>query len=185
MQLTEGLVILESPRGLHLRALWHRQAVITRSSRSGTRNAGPVRHRSVGRMIGRATRQSERVMTGEDLRGTLKLGVTTATDDPDSPEHPFRTHVCPGLSRTGSEPVCGRIMQAPPGMCPQGAWPADQRSVEGTATGAATGASPVRVDSIQLVQFDWPWFGFAWMRARDVHPLDRTRPGSCTRVGAT
>src|SRR5690349_18983972 len=55
-------------------------------------------------LLGRATKQCERLMDqAKSYEATIKLGATTATDDPESPEEAFGTATASPVSREAIE----------------------------------------------------------------------------------
>src|ERR671916_182430 len=68
-------------------------------------------------LVGRATKACERLMDApKQYEATVKLGATTATDDPESDETPTpgAAPVSQELLRAAIAPLVGEIVQRPP-----------------------------------------------------------------------
>jgi tRNA pseudouridine55 synthase len=113
-------------------------------------------------LLGRATRQCERIMEWrKTYRAAARLGATTATDDSDSPEHPHavRDVQLPELVDL-LQTFVGTIEQRPSQFSAvkiNGRRACDLAR-EGKAV--ALPPRPVRIDSIRLLEYHWPALGF-------------------------
>src|SRR5580765_4220436 len=114
-----GIIVLDKPAGMSsARAVAKVKHLLPRGTKVG--HAGTLDPFATGvliLLIGKATRQCERIMSQrKTYEATIKLGATTATDDPDSPEQP---HEASGpVSRETVESALskfvGAIQQTPP-----------------------------------------------------------------------
>src|SRR4051794_38134099 len=115
-------------------------------------------------LIGRATKACERLMDApKQYETTVRLGATTATDDPESPPEPWRR-----TSGTAVEPVTleqvrsllpefvGEILQRPPAFSAMKV--AGRRAYDLARNGreVALEPRPVRVYGIDLLDYAWP-----------------------------
>jgi tRNA pseudouridine55 synthase len=110
-------------------------------------------------LIGNATRSCEMLMGQPKwYEATVKLGATTATDDPESPETP--TGDAPRPSREQVEIVAaalvGTILQRPPAFSALKI--AGRRAYQLARRGEHVELQPrsVRVDAIEIVSWEWP-----------------------------
>jgi tRNA pseudouridine55 synthase len=109
-------------------------------------------------MIGTSTRLCEQIMAWpKTYEATIKLGATTPTDDPDSTE--VVRHVQPIARETvmkSLQKFVGALEQRPPvfSAVKIGGKRASDRARAGRAIALASRA--VRIDSIDLLGYDWP-----------------------------
>src|SRR2546425_8211034 len=94
-----GMINLDKPAGMSsARAVDQVKRLLPRGTKIG--HAGTLDPFATGvllLLIGKATKQCERLMDqSKQYEATMKLGATTATDDPESPEHPFSPAHEPG-----------------------------------------------------------------------------------------
>ena len=88
-----GVINLDKPPGMSsARAVDRVKRLLPRGAKIG--HAGTLDPFATGvllLLVGKATRQCERLMDQpKQYEATIKLGATTATDDPESPEEPYR-----------------------------------------------------------------------------------------------
>src|SRR5688500_8813457 len=114
-----GLLVLDKPAGISsARALNSIKASLPRGTRVG--HAGTLDPFATGVLVvlvGRATKLCERIMgLPKRYEATLRLGATTETLDPESPEQPVAVAVppTPGEVRRVLAGFQGEIQQAPP-----------------------------------------------------------------------
>src|SRR5438045_8766830 len=90
----DGIIVLDKPAGMSsARAVARVKHMLPRGTKVG--HAGTLDPFATGvliLLIGKATRQCERIMSQrKTYEATIKLGATPATDDLDSPEQPLGT----------------------------------------------------------------------------------------------
>ena len=110
-------------------------------------------------LVGKATRLCERLMDQpKQYEATVKLGATTATDDPESEERPAAD--ARQVDRSNVEELLprfvGQILQKPPAFSAlkvQG-----RRAYDVARRGAevALDPRPVQVYGIELLRYEWP-----------------------------
>src|ERR1041384_1630336 len=108
----DGIIILDKPPGItSARAVDRVKRLLPRGVRIG--HAGPLDPFATGfllLLIGRATRSCEHLMgQPKTYEATIKLGATTTTGDPESPEIPWPTPPAQPPSRDQIEPILGRF----------------------------------------------------------------------------
>jgi tRNA pseudouridine55 synthase len=170
-----GIITLNKPAGISsARAVARVKRLLPRGTKIG--HAGTLDPFATGvllLLVGKATKQCERLM-GEAKRyeATIKLGATTATLDPESPEEPF------AKSGTGDPPVLfdvnshgrvaratieqllrgfiGEIPQRPPAFSAMKV--GGQRAYKLARGGHDVQLEPrtVRVYAIELLDYGWP-----------------------------
>ena len=171
-----GIINLDKPAGISsARAVARVKRLLPRGTKIG--HAGTLDPFATGvllLLVGKATKQCERLM-GEAKRydATIKLGATTATLDPESPEEPFPSsrgvgvppeHPYLELGRDAQATrveetlrgFVGEIQQRPPAFS---AMKVDgQRAYKLARAGRAVELQPrvVRVYGIELLAFEWP-----------------------------
>ena len=158
-----GVLVLDKPAGPSSAAVLNR---LKRSLPRGTKlgHAGTLDPFATGvllAMVGRAaTRLCERLMDQpKQYLATVKFGGTTATDDPESPEHPWPT---PIVVPTPEQVVAvlprfvGRVMQRPPAFSAMKV--AGRRAYDLARGGAdvVLPPRPVNVYGIELLDYQWP-----------------------------
>jgi tRNA pseudouridine55 synthase len=162
VQRVEGVVNLDKPVGLtSARAVDAVKRLLPRGTKIG--HAGTLDPFATGvllLLIGRATKACERLMDApKQSETTVKLGATTQTDDPESPEVLPPTPASPPSFEAVSAAVqkfVGDIQQRPPAYS---AMKVDgRRAYDLARRGAAVVLEPrhVRVYGIQVVGYDWP-----------------------------
>jgi tRNA pseudouridine55 synthase len=164
MEALDGVINLDKPAGISsARAVDQVKRLLPRKTKIG--HAGTLDPFATGvllLLIGKATRQCERLMDQpKRYEATVKLGSTTATDDPESPEVPWPRPVRP----TGPSPgeieallprFVGSIQQRPPAFSALKV--AGQRAYDLAREGQAVHLEPrtVRVYAIELLDYAWP-----------------------------
>ena len=110
-------------------------------------------------LVGKATRSCERLMDApKQYEATVKLGATTETDDPDSPEVPTpgATPVTPARAQAAAQRFVGEILQRPPAYSAMKV--GGRRSYDLARQGNLVRHEPrpVRVYGIEVLSYDWP-----------------------------
>ena len=157
----DGLLNLDKPPGLSsARAVDRVKRLLPRGSKIG--HAGTLDPFATGvllLLIGRATKTCEHWMAQpKQYETTLKLGATTVTDDPESPERPTPDLV--PVTRAQVEAVLpqfiGAIQQRPPAYSAMKV--AGRRAYDLARQGHEVRLEPRRVQvyGIELLDFDWP-----------------------------
>jgi tRNA pseudouridine55 synthase len=171
-----GIINLDKPAGLSsARAVARVKRLLPRGTKIG--HAGTLDPFATGvllLLVGKATKQCERLMgEAKQYDATIKLGATTATLDPESPEEPIET------SSTGFQPVhsgseeahglktratieatlqqfVGEIQQRPPAFSAMKI--GGQRAYKLARGGhdVQLEARTVRVYGIELLDYAWP-----------------------------
>lgn len=156
-----GVLPLDKPAGItSADALNRLKRLLPRGTKLG--HAGTLDRFATGVLlvlVGQATRECERFMNaGKEYVAEIRLGATTATLDPDSPEEPVAVTSPPGepFLRETLRRFVGTIEQTPPTFSAVkiGGQRASDRARRGENVTPA--ARPVRVDVIDLLDFDWP-----------------------------
>src|SRR5438874_2843092 len=116
----EGIINFDKPAGLtSARAVDAAKRLLPRGTKIG--HAGTLDPFATGvllLLVGRATRSCERLMDApKQYEATVRLGATTATDDPESPEtlapEPVR-QPSPAAVSAAVQKFVGDILQRPP-----------------------------------------------------------------------
>jgi tRNA pseudouridine55 synthase len=157
----DGILNLDKPAGISsARAVDAVKRLLPRGTKIG--HAGTLDPFATGvllLLIGKGTKSCERLMDEpKQYEATIKFGATTATDDPESPEQPT-----PHAAEVGRAEVrevlprfVGQILQRPPAFS---ALKVEGRRAYDLARKGANvelAPRPVRVDSIELLEFEWP-----------------------------
>lgn len=157
----KGILNLDKPAGISsARAVSQVKRLLPRKTKIG--HAGTLDPFATGvllLLIGKATRLCERLMDEpKAYDAELKLGATTVTDDPESPEQPTVDPVIPDADRV-REVIggwVGTVMQAPPTYSAMkiGGRRAYDLARRGETVKLAP--RPVRIDQIEMVEYAWP-----------------------------
>ncbi len=114
-----GIINLDKPRGLSsARAVSRVKRLLPRGVKIG--HAGTLDPFASGvllLLVGKATKLCERMMDSpKQYEAVVKLGATTATDDPESPEISVADAVAPSADALAAQLAgfVGEIMQQPP-----------------------------------------------------------------------
>ena len=110
-------------------------------------------------LVGRATKLCERLMDEpKQYAATVKLGATTPTDDPESPETPTPGAAPVGIDavRAAILPLVGDVLQRPPAFSALKV--AGRRAYDLARGGGEVTLEPrrVRVYGIELLGYTWP-----------------------------
>jgi tRNA pseudouridine55 synthase len=156
-----GIIVLDKPAGISsARAVDVVKRLLPRGTKIG--HAGTLDPFATGvlmLLVGRSTRQCESLMSQpKGYDATVKLGATTETLDPESPELPREVRTRP--QRSDVERVLaqfrGTIMQRPPAFSAMKV--AGRRAYDLARCGKppVLEARPVTIHSIELTRYDWP-----------------------------
>ncbi|HMO26553.1 MAG TPA: tRNA pseudouridine(55) synthase TruB [Tepidisphaeraceae bacterium] len=156
----EGVLVIDKPAGVNSTAVVGRiKRLLPRRTKVG--HAGTLDRFATGVllvMVGRATKLCEPLMnSGKAYEATIRLGATTDSLDPDTPERavmgptPTREKIERALPR-----FIGIIEQAPPTF--SAVKIAGRRASDRIRAGesVAPQSRPVRVDAIDVLDYDWP-----------------------------
>lgn len=110
-------------------------------------------------LVGKATRNCEALMNQpKQYEATLKLGATTPTNDPNSPETPTPDSPRPHIEaiRAAVAKFVGTIQQYPPTFCALKI--GGQRASDLARRGRKFELKPreVRIDAIEVISWEWP-----------------------------
>ncbi len=156
-----GIINLDKPPGISsARAVTKVKHLLPRGTKIG--HAGTLDPFATGvllLLIGRGTKLCENLMDEpKQYETTLKLGATTATDDPASPERvtPDAHPVELDRIRHQLQGFVGLVPQRPPDYSALKIH--GQRSYDLARKGLLTPAAPrqVRIDSIEILAYEWP-----------------------------
>jgi tRNA pseudouridine55 synthase len=156
-----GIINLDKPPGPSAAAVLNRiKRLVPRGTKIG--HAGTLDPFATGVLlvlVGKATRLCEQLMDQpKRYEATLKLGATTETDDPESPEAPT-----PGATPPTAEAIAeaarllvGQVLQRPPiySALKVGGHRAYDLARRGKPIDLP--ARPVRIDAIEIVNYEWP-----------------------------
>jgi tRNA pseudouridine55 synthase len=160
----DGLIILDKPVGItSARAVEKVKWLLPRRVRVG--HAGALDPFATGvliLLIGRATRQCERIMGWrKTYHATARLGATTATDDADSPEQPHAVRDVEVSEIVDIlQTFVGTIEQRPSRY--SAVKISGRRACDLAREGreVALPPRPVQIHRIQLLEYHWPALGF-------------------------
>jgi tRNA pseudouridine55 synthase len=157
----EGIINLDKPAGLSsARAVARVKRLLPRGVKVG--HAGTLDPFATGVLlvlVGKATRKCETLMgQAKRYETVVKLGASTETDDPESPEI-----VTPDAPRPGVEQIraelknfIGEVMQRPPAFSAMKVGGRRAYQLARAGQQVKLQPRPVRVDAIELVNFEWP-----------------------------
>ena len=157
----EGVIVLDKPAGQTsarcVRAIKH---LLPHGTKIG--HAGTLDQFATGvllLLIGKATKRCEMLMgQAKTYEATIKLGATTASDDPETPEV-VNSKAVP-VTREQIERVLpnfvGTIQQRPPNFSALKV--SGRRASDRVRAGQSLELQPraVRIDRIELLEYDWP-----------------------------
>src|SRR5215207_2458040 len=157
----DGVLNLDKPAGISsARAVDRVKRLLPRGTKIG--HAGTLDPFATGvllLLVGKATKACERLMDApKQYEATVKLGATTATDDPESPEVPAPPIDPPPLAviSTAAQLFVGDILQRPPAFS---AMKVDGRRAYDLARKGnlvELEPRPVRVYGIDVLDYRWP-----------------------------
>jgi len=157
----DGIINLDKPAGLSsARAVDAAKRLLPRGTKIG--HAGTLDPFATGvllLLVGRATKACERLMDApKQYEATVKLGGTTATDDPESPEVPTPDATEPARERVESElsKLTGTILQRPPAYSAMKVEGRRAYDLARKGKDVVLEARPVRVYGIDVLAYDWP-----------------------------
>jgi tRNA pseudouridine55 synthase len=110
-------------------------------------------------LVGKATKACERLMDSpKQYEATVKLGATTPTDDPESPETPTpgAAPVAGGAVEAALRAFVGEIRQRPPVYSALKVGGRRACDLARAGTPVEKEARPVRVYGIEVLGYDWP-----------------------------
>ncbi|MDB5356278.1 MAG: truB [Phycisphaerales bacterium] len=158
----EGVINLDKPAGISsARAVDKVKRLLPRGTKIG--HAGTLDPFATGvllLLVGRATKSCERLMDApKQYEAVIKLGATTETDDPESPEQPTPNAVPPTPADVASAltKFVGEITQRPPAYSAMKV--SGRRAYDIARKGGEVKLEPrpVRVYSIDLLGYEWPF----------------------------
>lgn len=157
-----GIINLNKPAGMSsARAVSIVKRMFPRGTKIG--HAGTLDPFATGvllLLIGRATRLCERLMDqSKQYDATIKLGATTTTDDPESPE--VITRDIRPVERSQIEQILprfvGRILQRPPSFSALKVGGRRAYDLARRGTEVTLEPRPVQVYSIEWIAYEWPF----------------------------
>ena len=160
--MTDGVVNLDKPPGLtSARAVDAVKRLLPRGTKIG--HAGTLDPFATGvllLLVGRATKACERLMDRpKEYEAVMRLGATTATDDPESSEIPYPgppVPPTPDAVAAALPSFVGEILQRPPAYSAMKV--GGRRAYDLARKGQAVELEPrpVRVYAIDLLDYAWP-----------------------------
>src|SRR5690348_8724067 len=156
-----GVIILDKPAGISsARAVDQVKRLLPRGTKIG--HAGTLDPFATGvllLLVGKATKMCERLMDSpKQYDATMKLGATTETDDPESPEQPTPGAQVVAIDTIVREVRCfiGAIQQTPPQY--SAIKIGGRRACDRIRDGEQVKIEPrtVQVYGIDLLKYEWP-----------------------------
>lgn len=156
-----GIINLNKPAGMSsARAVSFVKRLLPRGTKIG--HAGTLDPFATGvllLLVGRATRLCERLMDQpKQYEATIRLGATTATDDPESPElatpgacAPERPQIEQALNQFE-----GRILQRPPAFSALKVGGRRAYDLARRGSPVLLQPRPVQIYEIELIEYAWP-----------------------------
>jgi tRNA pseudouridine55 synthase len=157
----DGILVIDKPAGVSsARIVAQVKRLLPRGTKIG--HAGTLDPFATGVLLllaGKATKLCERLMDSpKQYEATLKLGATTATDDPESPEQPHEVAAIPTTDQIDAalRGFVGEIMQRPPAFSAMKV--GGRRAYDLARKGHAVELEPriVRVYAIERLAYQWP-----------------------------
>ena len=157
----DGLIVLDKPASITSAAAVERvKRLVGRGIRVG--HAGTLDPFATGLLlilIGKATKSSQALMDQpKRYEATMKLGATTATDDPESPEiaDPAAPHPSLEEIECAAAKFVGIVSQRPPAF--SAVKISGRRAYKLARRGQVVDLKPrdVRIDAIKIIAFQWP-----------------------------
>lgn len=161
MESVSGIINLDKPAGItSARAVDAVKRLLPRKTKIG--HAGTLDPFATGvllLLVGKGTKLCERLMgQPKEYIATIRLGATTATDDPESPEEiPPDSRPCTREQVDALLPeYVGQIMQTPPVFSAMKV--AGRRAYDLARRGAEVQLEPrpVQVYELEVLSFEWP-----------------------------
>ncbi|MDB5304490.1 MAG: truB [Phycisphaerales bacterium] len=158
----EGVINFDKPPGISsARAVGRVKRLLPKGTKIG--HAGTLDPFATGvllLLIGRATKSCERLMDApKQYEAVIKLGANTETDDPESPEQPVPGAIPPSPADVAAalNKFVGEISQRPPAYSAMKV--SGRRAYDIARKGGEVNLAPrpVRVYSIELLGYDWPF----------------------------
>jgi tRNA pseudouridine55 synthase len=157
-----GVINLDKPVGISsARAVDRVKRLLVRGTKIG--HAGTLDPFATGvllLLIGKATKACERLMDApKQYEATIKLGFTTETDDPESPETPWNLPVPPVDRQTlevALKAFVGDIAQRPPAYSAMKIGGRRAYDIARKGQQVELEPRPVKVYSIELLDYQWP-----------------------------
>jgi tRNA pseudouridine55 synthase len=156
-----GILVLDKPAGISsARAVDRVKRVVPRGTKIG--HAGTLDPFATGvllLLIGKATKLCERLMDEpKQYETVVKLGATTATDDPESPEQVHAVGEIPTADEVDSAlgRFVGEIMQRPPTFSAMKVGGRRAYDLARTGRKVELEARTVRVYGIERLGYEWP-----------------------------
>lgn len=156
-----GFLVLDKPAGISsAKALYAIKRRLPRGTKIG--HAGTLDPFATGVLVvlvGKATKQCERIMgMPKGYEASLRLGATTATLDPESPEKPSQVIAVPspGDIERAIAQFRGEISQVPPAFSSLKL--GGRRAYDLARRGEQVALSPrcVRVGRLEIAGYEWP-----------------------------
>jgi tRNA pseudouridine55 synthase len=156
-----GVIVLDKPAGISsARAVGQVKRLLPRGTKIG--HAGTLDPFATGvllLLIGKATKLCERLMDSpKQYEATVRLGATTETDDPESPERPTpgAQVVVPDTIEREVRRFIGAIQQTPPQY--SAIKLGGRRACDRVRDGEVVKINPrtVQVYGIEIVRYEWP-----------------------------
>src|SRR5689334_11982326 len=156
-----GILVLDKPAGISsARAVDRVKRVLPRGTKIG--HAGTLDPFATGvllLLIGKATKLCERLMDEpKQYEATVKLGATTATDDPESPEQAHAVGTIPTAEEVDAAlgRFVGEVMQRPPAFSAMKVGGRRAYDLARKGHEVALEARAVRVYGIERLEYEWP-----------------------------
>jgi tRNA pseudouridine55 synthase len=156
-----GILVIDKPAGVSsARIVAKVKRLLPRDTKIG--HAGTLDPFATGvllLLVGKATKLCERLMDSpKQYEASLKFGATTASDDPESPEHPHAVAAIPtaGQIDAALRGFVGEIMQRPPAFSAMKV--GGRRAYDLARKGNVVELEPrtVRVYAIERLAYQWP-----------------------------
>lgn len=160
--LPSGIINLNKPPGLSsARAVARVKRMLPRGVKIG--HAGTLDPFATGvllLLVGKATRLCERLMDQpKQYEATVKLGATTPTEDPESPETPMPYAPPPAREQidTALQNFVGEILQRPPVFSAMKVGGRRAYDLARKGYDVELKARPVKVYGIEVLGYEWPF----------------------------
>jgi tRNA pseudouridine55 synthase len=158
----DGVINLDKPAGISSAAAVDRvKRLFPRKTKIG--HAGTLDPFATGVLlilVGKATKLSQSLMDQpKRYETTVKLGATTETDDPESPEVPTLNAFAPDRQtiERALETMVGIVMQQPPAYSAMKVGGRRAYDLARKGKPVELTARPVRIDAIDILEWAWPF----------------------------